>query len=204
MKFNWLDIVIMVLAVRGAWVGVKRGILGEIVLASGVIASVVLAAFLSATVRAAATGLFPVLLELPEKAFPWLIVVAGVAVSVLVSWIVHLVSHMIIQTTFDQALGAILGLVRAAAFTGILITYFVMSHNEFAMKHTGESVIGNFLVEGTIRLHGIVQDTLTKEGWIEPEAEEEESKPAETPSSEAGAVSEEQDTPNSSGHYQAT
>jgi len=161
MKFNVLDIVLMGIALRGLFIGMRRGILAEIVLCLGMACSIVASVFFSSKVGEMVIKHIALDIEISNTAVAWSILVFGISASYLLSLIVRKLSHIFIQSNVDRMIGAALGGIRALLLSGVILFYFVMNHSELAMQHTGESLIGNFLCEKINAVYEVLKEKTT-------------------------------------------
>lgn len=144
MKFNWLDIVFMALALRGLIVGIRRGILGELVQTLIILAAILMAVFLSPSVATVINSFLPFGIVLSNGVTAGIVVVTGVALAFLLGKIVQKLSHVFIQSGFDKVVGGFLGIARAFLLTAVFLSFMVLSGSAFFQKHVWESVIGLF------------------------------------------------------------
>jgi uncharacterized membrane protein required for colicin V production len=161
MKFNVLDIVLMGLALRGLFIGMRRGILAELVLSLGMAASIITAVFFSSKVGEMIINHIALDIQISNDTVAWVILVFGISASYILAAIVRKLSHIFIQSNVDKALGAVLGGIRALILSGVVLFYFVINHSELVMQHTEESLIGNYLCEKVNAVYDVLKEKTT-------------------------------------------
>lgn len=160
MKFNWLDIVYMVVAVRGLLVGARRGILGELVQSIIILSSILVAIFLSASVGTAISSFLPFGIKLSAEVTAWVIVVTGISLAFLLGKIIQKLSHLFIQSNFDKIVGGILGVFRAVVLTAAFLAFLILSPSEFFQKHVWESVVGLYAHERVTKIYDVIKEKI--------------------------------------------
>jgi uncharacterized membrane protein required for colicin V production len=171
MKFNWLDIVLILSGLWGLFVGIRRGILGELVLTAGFVASLVLAVFMSPQVWQKVSSQFSLDFEVSNSTVAWSIIIIGFVLSLIISKIIQALSHLIFKSKIDQMLGGLLGFVRVIGLAGVLITFLVVMHNEFIMQHAQESIMASFLTQKVNEAHDFLKQRIDSAEVQKTEAE---------------------------------
>jgi uncharacterized membrane protein required for colicin V production len=161
MKFNWLDIALILSGLWGFYMGFRRGILGELVLIAGCIASLVTAVFMSPWVWQKITSQFSLDFELSNSTVMWMIITLGFILSLILAKIVQALSHLVFQSKIDKGIGGLLGTARAIGLAGVLIAFLVFLHVEFVMKHAQESVIASYLTQKVNEAHEYLKQKIT-------------------------------------------
>ena len=171
MKFNLLDIILMILAVRGGYAGIRRGIFGELVLSAGVFTALILAVFFNESTTYFFLSKMPWEIKIAPQTSAWLIIAAGILISFLLAKLIQKLSHWIFQSRLDQILGCFFGLGRALALSGTLLLFFIVRHQDFVIKHVEESLIGTFATQRLHEVYDRLSEKLTPETVAQIEEE---------------------------------
>lgn len=161
MKFNWLDIIFMALAVRGLFVGVRRGILGELVLTASILASMVGALFIGSPTGGLVASRLSFGIHFTHQFIAWLVMGTGILVAFLLGKIVQKLSHLIIQSPIDKIIGALLGGGRAILLSAILVTALIHWGQTFFQTHAGESVLASYLTPKVDEAYALLKQKMT-------------------------------------------
>ncbi len=156
-----MDIVFMALALRGIWVGTKRGILGELILTAGLLASIAMALFISSPTGSVLANQLSFGIQFTTQFLSWLVLGAGFIVSLIIAKVVQKLSHLIIQSPIDKGAGGVLGGARAILLSGILLSFVLHSGQLFFQEHAKESIIGSFVIPKVDVLYEIVKQKIT-------------------------------------------
>ena len=144
MKFNWLDLVLMLIAFRGVYTGYKRGIISETVFLGGSIAS-----FICAFKYAGILGerLIEKISIDSETAYLFCflsVVFGGILLALIVASLVRKLVRMVIEIFIEKFLGALLGVLRALLFGGVFMIYVLVEFPAF-QTHVDDSALGGYL-----------------------------------------------------------
>lgn len=168
MKFNWLDIVFMALAARGLVVGIKRGIFGELVFSLVVLASIFIGIFFGPLAANVMSEHIPLGVTISEKGAAWFIVIIGILLAFLLGKIVQKLSHLFIQSSFDKVIGGLLGAIRAALLTAIIVAV-LMVPSEMFQRHVFDSVVGAYTSSKLTEIHDVIKQKISSESIVKIE-----------------------------------
>ncbi|MBI1871647.1 MAG: CvpA family protein [Chlamydiae bacterium] len=174
MKFNWLDIAFMALAARGFYVGVRRGILGELFLTAGVLASIVAALFLNSSVGKLISNHLSLGINLSDRVVIGCMIVLGILLSFLLGKMIQKLSHLFFRSNIDKVGGSILGGGRALIFSALLLTALIKWPSPVLQAQTQDSILGSYLTNQLNEVYGWLQTKMTASELVQMEKKAEE------------------------------
>ncbi|MDP3981928.1 MAG: CvpA family protein, partial [Chlamydiota bacterium] len=112
MKFNWLDLILMLIAFRGVYTGYRRGILGELVFIAGSFASFFFAYKYSALLGDHLAEQISLDIASSHNFCFWSVVFGGLLASLILGRLMMRLSRILFDSVSDKLVGSIAGLLR--------------------------------------------------------------------------------------------
>lgn len=160
MKFNWMDILLMALAVRGFMVGIRRGILSELAFSTTLLAAVGAGIFMGDRIAARLMEKIPVEMNVSGQVVAWGIVILGFFAALIIAKIVQKLSHLLLNNILDKAIGGVLGVGRMILFPLILLIVLIRIPSEFFVNQTPDSVVASYLVPKVEQVYVVIKDKI--------------------------------------------
>lgn len=161
----------MALAVRGFYVGVRRGILAEVVLTGGILGAIVFALVMGSSVGTLISSKLPLGINLSNPVSLWGIVFIGILASFLLAKIVQKISHMIFQSPIDKVGGSLFGGTRAILLSAVLGLALLTFYPKTFQGPFQESVIGSYSTQKMDEIHQWLDQKIQPKELLETQEE---------------------------------
>lgn len=150
----------MALALRGFWVGIRRGILSELVFSTTLLASIGAGVFMGDRLAARLMEKIPVEMNISGQFVAWTVAIFGFLAAFIIAKIVQKLSRLILNHMVDKIIGGVLGLGRMILFSIILLIVLVRMPSEFFVSHSQDSVIAGYLMPKVEQVYTMVRDKM--------------------------------------------
>lgn len=169
-KFNWIDLVVLVLFLRMCFVGSKTGLIVELFKISGLILAVYISLHYFSQAGSFLNDLVPPLgAEVSDLiCFIILAVLSYVTVAIIREAFMRMVKTEATHVV-DRWGGLVLGFCRSFMFISMIFIIFYLSHIIYFVESVKKSYLGSSLVYADVRVYeGIFKGIVTK---FAPEAQ---------------------------------